>query len=85
MSVDPDALADYAREIAREARSIAEEADDIAQDLRHEAETAKRLRRLAAYTVDWGEYLVLVKREHQTRRWRAAWLLLRLALARLLT
>lgn len=85
MYVDPDALADHARQIAREARAIADEADDIADDLRHEAETARRLGRLAAYTVDWGEYLVLVKQERRARRWSAAWLLFRLALARLLT
>lgn len=82
---DPDALADYAREIAREARSIADEADALAIDLRYEAANARRLQQLASYTVDWRDYLLLVRRAHDAARFQGAWVLLRLAVLRLLT
>lgn len=84
MTPDPDALADYAREIAREARAVADEADEIADDLRYEAATARRLQRLASHTVDWRDYLVLVRRARARGRWEAAGALVRLAFYRLL-
>ena len=84
MTPDPDALADYAREIAREARAVASEADDLADDLRYEATTARRLQRLASHTVDWRDYLLLVRRARAEGRWRGALALLRLAVYRVL-
>lgn len=82
---DPDALADHAREIAREARAVADEADELAMDLRYEANNARRLQQLASHTMDWRDYLTLVRRAHRAERWRAAWALVRLAALRLLT
>lgn len=82
---DLDVLADYAREIAREARAVADEADELAIDLRYEATNARRLQQLASYTVDWRDYLTLVRREHDAQRFRGAWVLLRLAILRLVT
>jgi hypothetical protein len=82
---DADALADHAREIAREARAVADEADELAIDLRYEAGNARRLRQLASHTVDWRDYLTLVRRAHDSGRWRAALTLVRLAALRLLT
>ncbi len=82
--VDPHALADHAREIAHHARRIAEEADALAEDYRFEAETADRLRTLAAQTVNWREYLTLSRMEHRARRRHAAWDLFCLAVWRLL-
>lgn len=77
--LDPIALADHAREIAREARKVAEEADDIAADALYEADTAKRLTRLAAHAVDWREYVTLIRQETRSRRVARVKALLRLA------
>ena len=84
VTTDPDALADHAREIAREARAVADEADEIADDLRYEAATARRLQRLASHTVDWRDYLLLVRRARAQGRFRGAVALVRLAVYRLL-